>query len=300
MLDVVDFRRLLGHARSMLDIYSYGQTLSYTHAHDKGMPVDYVNKYSLLQWLDRWTPQRAEMILREDLQGLRDGEVGLVERMWGVYRDFGRTLSTTREWYCSKGAIYETLLDYRYFNEHLPKDFCALDFGPGCGRHGLGYLLTDRQGVYVGLECVEVLYMLQNAILSFAARGAFREYVDFVIERLPFPNLTELPPGTLVHMPSWESDVLEGADFDVIIACHVLDELPVGDVERFLNVVERCLKPRGIVYARGTLANRSKVALPSYHGVDIPARLGQLGFRQVVNDEYRSQAYNVILWQRPQ
>jgi hypothetical protein len=298
MIDVVDFRRCLEQARSMLDIYACAHTLSYTHARDKGIPVDYQNKYNLLQWLDRWSPERAESVLRHDLGGLKDDESDTAERMHKLYRDFARTISTTRDRHHSQGAIYETILDYRYLKEHLPRDFRALDFGAGCGRHGLAFHLTGNRGLYVGMECVEVLYVLQNAILSFAAPGAFVEYLDFVLEGQSFPSFSDLRPGAVVHMPSWESAAVESASFDLLIACHVLDELPKGDMERFLDVASRCLKRDGAIYARGTLRNPGKMEMPRHHGIDIEARLAQAGFVRVVNDEYPKHAYNVILWRR--
>ncbi|MHC4697374.1 MAG: class I SAM-dependent methyltransferase [Planctomycetota bacterium] len=298
MIDVVDFRRWLERARSMVDIYAYADTLSYAHARDKDVPVDYQNKYSLLQWLDRWSPQRAESVLSHDLKELRDDEADLAERMFVLYRDFGRTISTTREWYRSKGAIYETILDYRYLKEHLPQDFNVLDFGAGCGRHGLAFHLLQNRGLYVGMECVEVLYILQNAILSFAASRAFLEYFDFLLEGKPFPSPADLRPGTIVHMPSWESDALAPNTFDVIIACHVLDELPKGDMERFLGITDRCVRSGGVVYARGTLKNPGKSEMPRYHGLDVEARLVDMGFEAVVNDAYPTHAYNVLMWRR--
>ncbi len=72
MIDVVDFRRSLERARSMVDIYAYADTLSYAHARDKDVPVDYQSKYRLLRWLDRWSPQSAESLLNHDLKELHD------------------------------------------------------------------------------------------------------------------------------------------------------------------------------------------------------------------------------------
>jgi len=298
VIDVVDFRRCIERARALLNLHDAPHSLTYRHALDKGVPVEYQNKYSLIQWIDRWTVDRASLILKDDLKTLDENETLFADVMYKLYSDFAKTISTTQEWYFSRGAIYETIFDYRYLSRFLPDNFNMLDFGPGCGRHAVAFHMTGNQGIYTGMECVEVLYMLQNAIMSYASPQKTVEYLDFILEGRGIPEISDAGPGALVHIPSWESGRVERNYFDVLIACHILDELPKGDFERLLNVAQKSLKTKGIIYARGTIRNPGKINLPNYHGFDIHDKFREIGFVPVVNDYYSSQLYNVIVWRR--
>jgi SAM-dependent methyltransferase len=298
MLDAQDFRRWLKQARASLNLYECATTYNYGHAHEKGLPVVYENKYSLLQWLDRWSPEEAESIRAVDLGDVQTDEADLVESMLRVIGDFTCSIKSTGERYRANAGIYETLLDYRYVRQYAPENFRLLDFGAGCGRHGLAFLLTGNQGCYVAADCVELLYLSQNALFSFAAPRRFVEWLDYRIEGRQPPALAELPPGTLAHVPTWEEAVLTPNFFDVMVANHVIDELAAGDARRLLEIAGTAIRPGGILYARGTLENPGKMALNSYHGLDINAELGRRGFERIVFDPYPARAYHVAIWQR--
>ena len=81
MIDIVDFQRSLGRARSMLNLHESADTLTYRHAIDKNIPVYYTSKYDLIQWLDRWTQERAERILKNDLIYLSPEEEEIAGRL---------------------------------------------------------------------------------------------------------------------------------------------------------------------------------------------------------------------------
>ena len=196
------------------------------------------------------------------------------------------------------GAIYETIFDYRYLKRFLNNNDTVLDFGPGCGRHALAFGATQNKGRYIGVECTEVLYVLQNMIMSFAFPFNTVEYLDYALEGISFSYDQNLPQGGLLHLPSWETEKISPDSIDVLVACHVLDELPRGDFERLLKLIQLSIKSKGIIYSRGTIFNQKKMKMPNYHGYDVMEAFGKIGFKLVINDHYADQGYNVIVWQR--
>lgn len=298
MIDKIDFKRCLARARSAMNLHLARQSLKYGHALDSGLNVGYESKYDLIQWLDRWTKERSEKILSEDLSKLSPDERNLVDLLDSAYGRFAKTITTTPPKPFSQGAFYETVLDYRYLSKHLQSSFNVIDFGPGCGRHGTAFHITGNHGIYVGVDCVELLYILQNAIWSFLLPESFHDLLDYEIENKAFPDMEKAYKGSIFHMPAWHSERLPLGFFDVIIACHVLDEIPRGDFDRLMAIAGQCLKPGGIIYARGTIHAEAFLGMAHYHGYDIYRRIEENGFTMALDDYFPSQAYHVCVWRK--
>ena len=77
-----------------------------------------------------------------------------------------------------------------------------------------------------------------------------------------------------------------------------LDTARSGDFERALTIADKCLKPNGIVYARGTLQDPGKVCLPNYHNYNILDKFDEAGFRTKLNNKCYNDFYNVVIWER--
>lgn len=135
--------------------------------------------------------------------------------------------------------------------------------------------------------------------MSFAFPAKIVEYLDYFLEDLVFPAYSEFKFGSLIHIPSWKCDKLvEPQSVDVFVACHVLDEIPRGDFDRLLDIINTCINKDGIIYSRGTIQNPGKMKLPNYHGYNIVNKFDEIGFKPVINDYYPSHSYNVIIWKR--
>lgn len=298
MIDLIDFRRRQQIETAKLQLHESADSYFYAHANDKNIPVFYNSKYNLLQWLDRWTKERAKNILVDDLVELNEDEREFIENMRKIYYSLANSISSTyKDFDYSYGGAYETIFDYRYINKYLNGNFNIVDFGAGDGRHGSAFSLNNNQGLYFAVDVMEFLYILQNTLFSHISSENFYEILDYELENREL-KINEIQDKSIIHLPSWKTTVIENSSIDLILANHILDELTKFDLYNFLDFAKRVVSENGIVYSRGTIHNEGKKKLKNYHGCNIYEEFKSRGFEEVENIYYPSQAYNVVIWKK--
>jgi len=227
------------------------------------------------------------------LQILNDfGSFTPSEREWAVryvefYDRLGRMMSTTGMRHELQFDLAETAFDWRTVLKFKSLPARILDFGAGGGRQCLSAFLRHPDNVYTAVDSVLASYVVQNMVYSFIdalrPNARFLDLLDFEAAGLPLPRIEQADPGTIVHVPGWfEKDPLPSRFYDVIMACHVHNELSGSDFLRLMGAVDKCLAEDGIFYVRSELGVRhpkNYFDAIDMHAIDI---VGWLAERSIV------------------
>jgi hypothetical protein len=188
------------------------------------------------------------------------------EREWAVryvefYDRLGRMVSTTGTRHELQFDLAETAFDWRTVLKFKSLPARILDFGAGGGRQCVSAFLRHPDNIYTAVDSVLASYVVQNLVYSFmdALRPAARfvDLLDFETAGLPWLSIERAEPGTLFHVPGWfEKDPLPSRFYDIIMACHVHNELSGSDFLRLMSAVDKCLADEGIFYVRSELGVR--------------------------------------------
>jgi len=201
------------------------------------------------------------------LQILNDfGQFTAGEREWAIryvefYDRLGRMLSTTGTRHELQFDLAETAFDWRTVLKFKSLPARILDFGAGGGRQCLSAFLRHPDNIYTGVDSVLASYVVQNLVYSFIdalrPKAGFVDFLDSETAGLPLPRIEDAEPGMLFHVPGWfEKDPLPSRFYDIIMACHVHNELSGSDFLRLMGAVEKCLADEGIFYVRSELGVR--------------------------------------------
>ena len=235
--------------------------------------------------------QSAPGSKRRDLKAwlgdLSSTENKLGERFLGFYEKLLPVLTSAPVSVDAEIDWLETLVDLRCLGDRLSSQSRVLDIGPGAGRHMVALALSpELRGVsYVGAEAIGLPYALQNLIGALLYRdqaiGSFKEYLDYHFSRQPF-DAAEGSVGSFMHLPIWEASRIPEKSIDVVLCCHLLDEVAPDDFMPMIQLIDRVLMPGGVIYARGS---QERALLPvrylygqgSFHGHDITEALLGIG-----------------------
>ena len=217
------------------------------------------------------------------LQILNDfGVCSQGEHEWAIryvefYDRLGRMLSTTRMRHELQFDLAETAFDWRTVLKFKSLPARILDFGAGGGRQCVSAFLRHPDNIYTAVDSVLASYVVQNLVYSFidALRptARFIDLLDFETAGLSLPSIEQADPGALFHVPGWfEKDPLPTRFYDIIMACHVHNELSGSDFLRLMSAVDKCLADEGIFYVRSELGVRhakNYFDAVDMHGIDI-------------------------------
>ncbi len=121
----------------------------------------------------------------------------------------------------------------------------VLDFGSGIGRMAFAWA---PDASVVSVDVTESLYLVQ--------REAYRAlYRDDAVDALDTPDairgaLEGGPKPGVVHLPSWELDAVPDRSVSLIVAVHVLQEVPEPTLRYVLDQFRRVIAPGGLLYIR--------------------------------------------------
>ena len=210
------------------------------------------------------------------------------EREWAIryvefYDRLGRMVSTTGTRHELQFDLAETAFDWRTMLKFKSLPARILDFGAGGGRQCVSAFLCHPDNIYTAVDSVLASYVVQNLVYSFIdalrPKSRFVDFLDFETACLPLPRIEEAEPGALFHAPGWfEKDPLPSRFYDIIMACHVHNELSGSDFLRLMGAVEKCLADEGIFYVRSELGGRytkNYFDTIDMHGIDIVNWLGE-------------------------
>jgi SAM-dependent methyltransferase len=154
--------------------------------------------------------------------------------------------------------LAETAFDWRIIRKFVDLPARILDYGAGSGRQCVSAFLYNANSIYTAVDSTLAAYTLQNlnfsVMDSMLPQASFVDLLDFETAGMPFPDISKAQPGTRVHVPAWfEADPLPERFFDVVLACHVHNELSGSDFRRLINAVLKSMADDGIFYVRSEL-----------------------------------------------
>lgn len=121
----------------------------------------------------------------------------------------------------------------------------VLDFGSGIGRTVFAWA---PDAAVVSVDVTESLYLVQ--------REAYRAlYGDNALEALDAPDdaraaLDDDPKPGVIHLPSWLLPAVPDRSVSLIVAVHVLQEVPEPTLRYVLDQFRRVIAPGGLLYVR--------------------------------------------------
>jgi SAM-dependent methyltransferase len=228
-------------------------------------------------------PERTPL-LRMMLGPLSAEEITLSNELTGFYADIAKLTTSLPTSLNLEPDLLETLLDFRLLRDHVRFPCRVLDIGPGIGRRAAALFAPSAPAgtAYVGVESIEAPYVLQNMVGSLLSvrnpAVSFVDYLDFQSARKPLSLPSDLPGGSIVHMPLWAEEFLPSRAFDLIICNYILDEVTAADLDRIASIIGRCLAREGVVYCRGSqqksmIKDLYLFGYGTYHQQDITRKL---------------------------
>lgn len=221
-----------------------------------------------------------------DLGTLTPAEYDWAKRFLRFYDRVQGLLTTNRHRVRLHFDIAETIVDWRYILKFVELPARILDFGAGGGRQCVSSFLRHPENIYTAVDTTLAGYTIQNLVFSLMdVLGAQARFIDFLdVETAgyanaeggpqlgPPPSIADAPPGSRFHVPAWfEGKPLPSRFFDLIIACHVHNELSTPDFMRLMNIVDRCLADEGVFYVRSELS------------VEVPGVRSRLNYMDVLD-----------------
>ncbi len=186
--------------------------------------------------------------------------------------------------------LAETIFDWRTILRYADLPARVLDYGAGGGRQCVSAFLRNPDCIYTAVDSTLAAYTVQNLVFSFMdALGVGGRFVDLldretIGDAFP-PSIAEAPPGSRFHVPAWfETQPLPERFFDVILACHVHNELSRSDFLRLIAAVDKCLADDGIFYVRSELGVRfpkNWFDALDLHGIDPIKLLATMGIAPI-------------------
>jgi SAM-dependent methyltransferase len=122
----------------------------------------------------------------------------------------------------------------------------VLDFGSGIGRTVYAWA---PDAAVVSVDATESLYLLQRA--SYAALYGAR-FVDAIDDGdATAAHFHRDPsPGDVLHLPTWLLAMVPDDSVSLIVAAHVLQEIPEATLRHVLAHFKRVIAPGGLLYVR--------------------------------------------------
>jgi hypothetical protein len=158
-----------------------------------------------------------------------------------------------------KYDLLEMAVDWLFLSKYSINIKNVVDFGAGCGRQVVGCLqnLPNFES-YIGIDASLNGYTTQNifySVFSLKHNLKFYDILDYQSINLPFDIKEKSTFGkSIFHFPAWMNyDLIEDKSIDLILACHVHNELSRSDFLRLMDLVETKMSNEGIFYVRSEL-----------------------------------------------
>ena len=172
--------------------------------------------------------------------------------------------------------LAETLFDWRNILKFKPDFDFIIDYGAGSGRQSAQAFSINKKTKYIGIDATLAGYTVQNifynCVSNYYKDIKFFDLLDFEYLNKKYPNLNELNDGTIVHFPAWNNhDFLPTKKADLILACHVHNELSGSDFLRLMDTVKKSLSDEGIFYVRSELGiwqSKNYFDAIDFHAID--------------------------------
>lgn len=208
----------------------------------------------------------------------------------------GRSVNTAAEHSMPnyKFDLLEMSVDWLFLAKYCSDLETVLDFGAGCGRQIVGsYHNLPNFKSYIGIDASLNGYVLQNEFYNTFALMKGLKFVDLLDYRssdLPIDVASVCQRrDTIIHFPAWtEYSLIGHQSIDLILACHVHNELSRSDFLRLMELVDTKLSPEGIFYVRselGVWGDASYQDKVKYHSIDPVEYLSEKGI-SVIETEY--------------
>ncbi|MDP7425179.1 MAG: hypothetical protein QF394_07145 [Rhodospirillales bacterium] len=283
MIDPTIFRASRDAARNQLSIGKAQSSFGY-HIDVDNLWESYRSGEDLVRWFGIHSThihQFQEII--EDLGYLTKTEWKFAEEFANFYDQLTRIFTTTGFRSDLKFDLAETLFDWRVILKFVELPARILDFGAGGGRQNVSSFLHHRENQYTSVESTLNAYTVQNQVQALiniiAPEIQTVDFLDYQTSGLKFPNIASTNQGGCFHLPAWlTSDLLPEKFFDLILACHVHNELSQDDFMRLIALVSLGLSENGIFYIRSELGvydTRDFMDSVDLHGIDIVEELAK-------------------------
>jgi hypothetical protein len=208
----------------------------------------------------------------------------------------GRTINTASEHSMPnyKYDLLEMSVDWLFLKKYCENLETVLDFGAGCGRQVVGsFLNLPKFKNYIGIDASLNGYVTQNSFYNTFALMQDLKFCDILDFRssnieLDIRSVCQ-QQNMIVHFPAWtDYSLIENNSIDLILACHVHNELSRSDFLRLMELVDTKLSAEGVFYVRSELGiwgDDSYEDKVKYHAIDPVAYLAEKGVA-VIETEY--------------
>lgn len=204
-----------------------------------------------------------------------------------------KVINTTGKLDSVRWDLLELLADWRHLRRFASGITKVLDFGAGCGRQAIGAyanLPKDKNLHYIALDASTNGYTTQNAMFgALSVRNSdiqFLDLLDFEASGIPYPAFEKQNARVkITHFPAWTTtEYIPSRSMDLVMACHVHNEISGADFDRLMFLVEHKLADEGIFYVRSELgiwADTNYFDSVTLHAKDMIKRLDACDIRPI-------------------
>ena len=194
-----------------------------------------------------------------------------------------------------KYDLGELFIDWHCLSKINDEISNVVDYGAGCGRQVIGLMHNCKN--FRKLYAIDAStngYTVQNFMYSACSVLGHINFVDL----LDFEQNNQLDRGislagnshtnkpTVIHMPAWlDHSLMQDGEIDLLMACHVHNELSKSDFLRLINIADKKVRDGGYVYIRSELGIWGDTLYEDsvhFHALDPVETLAKCGF--IVHD----------------
>ncbi len=193
-----------------------------------------------------------------------------------------------------KYDLLEMGVDWLFLKKYMQNINTVLDFGAGCGRQIIGcHENIKNLKSYIGIDASLNGYTIQNILYGTFALLNNYNFFDLIDYESSSINIKEAKifdnDKSIIHFPAWQDySLINDKSIDLILACHVHNELSKSDFLRLMKLVETKLSDNGIFYIRSELgiwSDNNYEDKVKYHSIDPVEYLKNKGI-YIVETEY--------------
>lgn len=189
----------------------------------------------------------------------------------------GELVNKTRSSPNYKYDLLEMGADWLFLKKYCKNLKTVIDFGAGCGRQIIGcHTHMKNLKNYVAIDASLNGYIIQNILYgTFALLNDYKffDLLDYESSNLDIINSKLFHTNkSIIHFPAWHDyDLIDVKSVDLILACHVHNELSKSDFLRLMSLVDNKLSNDGIFYIRSELgiwSDSNYEDKVKYHSID--------------------------------
>ena len=193
-----------------------------------------------------------------------------------------------------KYDLLEMGADWLFIKKYSADIKTVVDFGAGCGRQIIGcHTNLPNLKNYIGIDASLNGYTTQNLLygtFSLLNNYKFFDLLDYEASNIDIKeNKIFDQEKAIIHFPAWtDYSHITDNSIDLILACHVHNEISKSDFLRLMFLVEKKLSKNGIFYIRSELGIWSDTNYEDkvkYHGIDPVEYLYQKNIH-IIETEY--------------